>query len=166
MFDINLFKDMKDENRMKAMLQMLEALVSGDDEDLTKLCNASALINALIGKVNWCGFYLYKNNELMLGPFQGMPACTKIEIGKGVCGAAAENRKIYKVDNVHEFPGHIQCDSASNSEIVLPIVKENKLYGVLDIDSDLFNRFTEMEEKYLSKAVDILIEFIDFEKLI
>ena len=102
MFDIKMFHGLDLEERLKTMVQMLEGLVSGDEEDITKLCNASALINALLGRVNWCGFYLNKNNELILGPFQGMPACTKIQIGKGVCGTAAKERKVLRIENVHE----------------------------------------------------------------
>lgn len=166
MFDITMFRGLDLEERLKTMVQMLEGLVSGDDEDITKLCNASALINALLGRVNWCGFYLNKNSELVLGPFQGMPACTRIEIGKGVCGMSAKERRVLRIDNVHEFDGHIACDAASNSEIVLPIINEDKLIGVLDIDSSEFNRFTEIEEKYLIKAVETLIKFVEFDKIL
>lgn len=165
MFDIKMFNGLDLEERLKTMVQMLERLVSGDEEDITKLCNASALINALLGRVNWCGFYLNRNNELILGPFQGMPACTKIQIGKGVCGAAAKEKKVLRIDNVHEFEGHIACDAASNSEIVLPIIVNDKVLGVLDIDSDEFNRFTEIEEKYLVEAVEVLIKFVKFDKI-
>lgn len=165
MFDIKMFNGLDLEERLKTMVQMLEGLVSGDEEDITKLCNASALINALLGRVNWCGFYLNRNNELILGPFQGMPACTKIQIGKGVCGAAAKEKKVLRIDNVHEFEGHIACDAASNSEIVLPIIVNDKVLGVLDIDSDEFNRFAEIEEKYLVEAVEVLIKFVKFDKI-
>ena len=163
MFDLKIFNSLNYEERLKTMVSMLEGLVSGDDEDITKLCNASSLIKALLGKVNWCGFYLMKNDKLVLGPFQGMPACTKIEIGKGVCGISAKYKRVLRVDNVHEFEGHIACDAASNSEIVLPIVYANKCLGVLDIDSNEFNRFTEIDEKYLIESVKILLKFVRFE---
>ena len=166
MFDSSFFDNLNYEDRLKSMVQMLEGLISGDDEDVTKLCNASALINALLGRVNWCGFYIIKDDELILGPFQGMPACTKIKLGKGVCGTAAKEKIVLRIDNVHEFEGHIACDAASNSEIVLPIVCDNKVLGVLDIDSTEFNRFTEMEEKYLIKAVEILTRFVKFDKIL
>ena len=166
MFDIKIFEGLNNEERLKTMLQMLEGLVSGNEEDITKLCNASALINALLGRVNWCGFYLAKNNELVLGPFQGMPACTKIEIGKGVCGRAAKEKKVLRIDNVHDFEGHIACDAASNSEIVVPIVCGSRILGVLDIDSSEFNRFTELEEKYLVKVVETLKRFVNFENIL
>ena len=166
MFDIKIFNDLSYEDRLKAMVQMLEGLISGDDEDITKLCNTSALISALLDRVNWCGFYIMKDNELILGPFQGMPACTKIALGKGVCGTAAKEKRVLRIDNVHEFEGHIACDASSNSEIVLPILSQNKCLGVLDIDSDEFNRFTEVEEKYLKEAIDILIKFVKFEEIL
>ncbi|GAA0076462.1 GAF domain-containing protein [Clostridium sp. CTA-5] len=166
MFDIKSFENLSIESKLDNMIIMLEGLIEGDDLDLTKLCNASALINALIGRVNWCGFYLVKENKLILGPFQGMPACTSIEIGKGVCGTAALNKKTLLIKNVHEFDGHIACDAASNSEIVIPIIKNEKLYGVLDLDSDEFERFTEIEQKYLETAVNILNKYINWETII
>ena len=166
MFDIKVFEDLSTESKLDNMLIMLEGLVQGDELPITKLCNASALINALIGRINWCGFYLEDNNVLILGPFQGMPACTKIEIGKGVCGTAAEKKETLLIDDVHNFEGHIACDAASNSEIVVPIVKEDKLIGVLDLDSDEFSRFTKLEQKYLEKSVDILNKYIDWEKIL
>lgn len=166
MFDIKVFENLNTESRLDNMLIMLEGLVQGDELPITKLCNASALINALIGRINWCGFYLAKNNELILGPFQGMPACTKIEIGKGVCGTAALKKETLLIDDVHNFEGHIACDAASNSEIVIPIVKDDKLIGVLDLDSDEFSRFTELEQKYLEKSVDILNKYIDWERIL
>lgn len=166
MFDIKVFENLSTESKLDNMLIMLEGLVQGDELPITKLCNASALINALVGRINWCGFYLEKNNELILGPFQGMPACTKIEIGKGVCGTAAFKKKTLLIDDVHNFEGHIACDAASNSEIVVPIVKGDKLIGVLDLDSDEFSRFTELEQRYLEKSVDILNKYIDWGKIL
>ena len=166
MFDIKVFENLSTESKLDNMIIMLEGLVQGDELPITKLCNASALINALIGRINWCGFYLKKNNELILGPFQGMPACTKIEIGKGVCGTAALKRETLLIEDVHKFEGHIACDAASNSEIVVPIVKDDKLIGVLDLDSDEFSRFTELEQKYLEKSVDILNKYIDWQRIL
>ena len=166
MFDIKVFENLSTESKLDNMIIMLEGLVQGDELPITKLCNASALINALIGRINWCGFYLKKNNELILGPFQGMPACTKIEIGKGVCGTAALKRETLLIEDVHNFEDHIACDAASNSEIVVPIVKGDKLIGVLDLDSDEFSRFTELEQKYLEKSVDILNKYIDWQRIL
>lgn len=166
MFDIKVFENMSIESKLDNMIIMLEGLMQGEDLPITKLCNASALINVLIGRINWCGFYLVKNNELILGPFQGMPACTKIEIGKGVCGASALKRETLLVNDVHKFEGHIPCDAASNSEIVVPIVKDDKLIGVLDLDSDEFNRFTELEREYLERTINILNKYIEWKNII
>jgi GAF domain-containing protein len=165
MFDIKMFDNLNLESKLDTMLMMLEGLVEGEDLEITKISNATALINALIGRINWCGFYFKKGESLLLGPFQGMPACTKIEIGKGVCGSAASKRETLLIKNVHDFEGHIACDAASNSEIVIPIVKDGNLYGVLDLDSDEFERFTEVEQKYLEKAVVIMNKYIDWEKI-
>ena len=166
MFDIKVFENMNIESKLDNMLLMLEGLIQDEDLPLTKLCNASALINALIGRINWCGFYIVKNNSLILGPFQGMPACTKIEIGKGVCGTSALKRETLVIKDVHKFKGHIACDAASNSEIVVPIVKDDKLIGILDLDSDEFDRFTELEKDYLERSVLILNKYINWENII
>lgn len=165
MFDIKIFDGMTIESKLDTMISMLEGLMQDEKDDLTNVCNAAALINALIGRINWCGFYLIKNNQLVLGPFQGMPACTRIEIGKGVCGEAALKRKTILVKDVHKFPGHIACDAASNSEIVIPIVKDEKLYGVLDLDSKEFNRFSKVEQYYLEKSITILNKYISWENI-
>ncbi len=117
--------------------------------EISVLSNASALLNQYLEDVSWVGFYLLKDNKLILGPFQGLIACTEIEIGKGVCGASAKTRETQIVENVHNFPGHIACDSRSNSEIVIPIIINGSLYGVLDIDSTSFNRFNQEDEKEL-----------------
>ena len=165
MFDIKVFENLSVESKLDNMLIMLEGLINNDDLSITKLCNASALINALIGRINWCGFYLAKGNELVLGPFQGMPACTKIEIGKGVCGTSALKKETLLIKDVHKFAGHIACDAASNSEIVVPIVKDDKLIGVLDLDSDEFDRFTELEKDYLERAIKIINKYINWENI-
>ena len=166
MFDIKVFENLSTESKLENMLVMLEGLVQGEDLPMTKLCNASALINALVDRINWCGFYLVKNNTLVLGPFQGMPACTAIEIGKGVCGTAALKGETLLIKDVHNFEGHIACDSASNSEIVIPIVKDDKIIGVLDLDSNEFNRFTELEQQYLESSIEILNKYINWENVI
>lgn len=140
----------------------LTGLMCTEKDWLANLCNASALMWLMLDDINWAGFYLYKNDELVLGPFQGKPACTHIEIGKGVCGTAAKTNKTQLVKNVHEFPGHIACDSASNSEIVVPIIKHDILIGVLDIDSPILNRFDEIDQKYIEKFVSILVKYIEF----
>lgn len=156
MFDIKIFDGMKLEEKYDAMLLALEGLTNTNDSEVSKLANASALINALVGRMNWCGFYLDNGKELELGPFQGMPACTKIAYDKGVCGKSFSEKKAVRVDDVHAFPGHIACDAASNSELVIPIIKDEKVYGVLDMDSAEKARFGEVEEEYLKKAVEII----------
>ena len=140
----------------------LDGLICEEPDWLANLSNASALLWMILNDINWAGFYLYKNNELVLGPFQGKPACTHIEIGKGVCGTAAKNMETELVKNVHDFPGHIACDSQSNSEIVIPIISENKLIGVLDIDSPKPNRFDEKDKINLERVVSLLVKYICF----
>lgn len=140
----------------------LRALISHEEDWLANLANASALIWMMLYDINWAGFYLYKNDELVLGPFQGKPACTHIDLGKGVCGKAAASRESQVVENVHEFPGHIACDSQSNSEIVIPIIKNDKLIGVLDIDSPQYSRFDQTDRKYLEEFVAILNKYLAY----
>lgn len=166
MFDVNMFNGMSIKEKYENMLIMLEGLISDDESIITKLCNVSALINALIDNINWCGFYILKNEELILGPFQGMPACTKIKIGVGVCGTALRTRKTMRIENVHSFEGHIACDAASNSELVVPIIKNNIIYGVLDLDSADIGRFTEIEQQYLEKSIKILNKYINWDEII
>jgi len=162
---LDVIKKMTTEEKYKYMLILLEGQLSSEKDIYASISNASAIIYAIFDKLNWSGFYFVKNEELVLGPFQGLPACNRIAIGKGVCGTAVATKKIQRIDNVHDFPGHIACDSASNSEIVIPIIKDDVVYGVLDIDSYEFNTFTELEEKYLIKFVDKLNKYIDWSQL-
>ena len=129
-----------------------------NDYDITTLSNASAILNMYLEDINWVGFYLLKNNQLILGPFQGKVACTNIKIGRGVCGTCIQEEKTILVPNVHEFKGHIACDSASNSEICIPIYANNKLYGLLDIDSPILNRFNEIDKINLEKICKMINE--------
>lgn len=138
------------------MCRQLGSLSEGVTWDMTVLSNAAALIWDSLEDINWAGFYLMKDGKLLLGPFQGKPACTVIEAGKGVCGTAVAEDRTQLVKNVHEFPGHIACDSASNSEIVIPVHTGDSVYGVLDIDSPLLSRFTEEDKKGLEAFVHIL----------
>jgi len=137
--------------------QNLKAVLTGETDPIANLANAAALLFWSLPAINWAGFYLLKEQELVLGPFQGKIACVRIKLGQGVCGNAAEQRQTLVVPNVHEFPGHIACDSASNSEIVVPIVKNDALIGVLDIDSPEFARFDHDDKIELQKFVQILI---------
>lgn len=149
----------------KYMNIKLTGLIGSEEDWLANLSNASALLWLLIDDINWAGFYLYKKGKLILGPFQGKPACVNIEIGKGVCGTAAETRTTQLVKNVHDFPGHIACDCASNSEIVVPIIKNDQLIGVLDIDSPILNRFDEDDQKGLEKFVQTLNKYMDWSQI-
>lgn len=128
------------------LASMMEALAEGVNYDVTNLSNASALLFDSLEQLNWAGFYLMRDGELVLGPFQGKPACTKIAVGKGVCGTAVKEDRTMRVADVHTFPGHIACDGASNSEIVIPIHKGNVVWGVLDIDSPVKERFSEEDQ--------------------
>ena len=136
----------------------LRALMEDVPYSVSNLSNASALLWQALPDINWVGFYKRMGDKLILGPFQGKPACIEIPMGRGVCGAAAQRLEPVRVDNVHTFPGHIACDGASNSEIVLPIFCGTTLWGVLDIDSDLLNSFDEVDQHYLEQIVGLLTD--------
>ena len=138
------------------LLEQLKVLIEDCDYELSILSNVSALLNQSLEDISWVGFYLYQDDQLILGPFQGKVACTNIPIGKGVCGTTAQNKTTTIVPNVHEFAGHIACDNATNSEIVVPIFVNEKFYGVLDIDSISFDRFNEQDQLKLEQAMTIL----------
>jgi len=146
----------------KQLNDYLTGLLDEEGYWLAALSNAAALLYTLLPDINWAGFYLYREGELMLGPFQGKPACTRIALGKGVCGTAAATGQIQLVEDVNLFPGHIVCDPSSRSEIVIPIVKGNRLIGVLDIDSPYKARFDRQDAKGLSEFVEILNRYIDW----
>ena len=146
----------------KLLAQQIKALAEDDPWYVPVLSNASALIYDNIEDLNWAGFYLMDKGSLVLGPFQGKVACIRIELGKGVCGTAAGEDKTQLVPNVHEFPGHIACDGASNSEIVVPIHKDGQVVGVLDIDSPSLNRFSEEDKEGFELFVKALEEVTDF----
>jgi GAF domain-containing protein len=129
------------------LLSALEGLVSGEPDPIANMANAAALIWETLPDLNWAGFYRNVGGELVLGPFQGRPACIRIPFGKGVCGAAAQTLQVQRVDDVHAFPGHIACDSASASELVVPIVRDGELIAVLDLDSPTPARFTREDEE-------------------
>lgn len=134
------------------LCEQLESLAESDRWFLPVLANASALLYTQLPRLNWAGFYLRRNDELILGPFQGQPACVRIPFGKGVCGTAAALDQIQRIKDVHQFPGHIACDSASNSEIVIPLHDQTgRLVGVLDIDSPEIDRFSPADEEGLTK---------------
>jgi len=161
MFKVETYKGSKQE-QYQFLMKQLTALVESEPNRIANLSNASALLNHFLEKINWVGFYLYdqEKEELVLGPFQGLPACVRIPLGKGVCGTAAANRKTIRVDDVEQFPGHIACDAASRSEIVVPMIKEGRLIGVLDIDSPVTTRFDAIDQSMLEQFVQTLVEFL------
>ncbi|BCB05267.1 GAF domain-containing protein [Bacillus sp. KH172YL63] len=142
--------------------KQLKALLEGESNQIANLSNASALLGQFLDRTNWVGFYLYEeeSSQLVLGPFQGLPACVRIPLGRGVCGTSASEQKTLLIDDVHQFPGHIACDAASQSEIVVPLVKEGKLLGVLDIDSPEKARFDQEDQKYLELFVEELLKHL------
>lgn len=137
--------------------EMLKNLIADEKNWLANTANAAALIFQELEGINWAGFYFMEGQELVLGPFQGRPACVRIKIGKGVCGSAVKDKKTYVVDDVDQFEGHIACDSRTKSEIVIPLFKEDEIMGVMDIDSPITGRFTDKEQKYLQELAEILV---------
>ena len=137
--------------------EQLDDLLDENDDTMTTLANASAFLNELLERINWVGFYLLRGDVLLLGPFQGKPACTRISVGKGVCGAAIAQNRTQLVADVHAFPGHIACDSASNSELVVLLRGKNgEPVGVLDIDSPFVGRFTSEDQRQMERAAEII----------
>ena len=141
--------------------QQALALLGDEPDVVANLANISSLLFNELSDINWAGFYLYKDAQLVLGPFQGRPACIRIPMGKGVCGTAAQTLTIQRITDVHDFPGHIACDAASNSEIVLPLVVNGELFGVLDIDAPIFDRFTAADEIGLKQLAVILVNHLE-----
>ncbi|RCL25631.1 GAF domain-containing protein [Pseudomonas sp. AFG_SD02_1510_Pfu_092] len=139
----------------------VQALFADERDFIANAAQFSAFLYNQVDDLNWAGFYLNRNEQLVLGPFQGQVACVRIPFGKGVCGAAAATRQTQRVEDVHAFPGHIACDSASNSELVIPLVKEGRLIGVLDLDSPKLGRFSEADQAGLERLAAIFLELTD-----
>lgn len=144
----------------KVISQQLHALLDGEQDMIANLSNASALLNQFLDRINWVGFYLMNDGELVLGPFQGLPACVRIPVGRGVCGSSVEQKQTLLVDDVHAFPGHIACDAASKSEIVIPLIKNDTVIGVLDIDSPFEARFSKEDQLGLEQFVQTLVKHL------
>lgn len=161
MFQTSAYSGTKPE-QYTLLNKQLEALLTGETNTIANLGNASALLGQFLPRINWVGFYALDETKsgLVLGPFQGLPACVRIPFGKGVCGTAAAERKTLRIEDVHAFPGHIACDAASRSEIVVPLIKNGELLGVLDIDSPETNRFDAEDEKGLIQFVETLVRFL------
>ena len=163
-FDIDSYNNLDFDTKTQIFLKDLEGYLSKEADIIANLANTAAFISAFFENINWSGFYLLKGNQLVLGPFCGMPATTRIDIGRGVCGTSFEKGETLVVDNVCEFPGHIACDIRSKSEVVIPLVKNGKKYGVLDIDSSVYSRFSKEDVEILIKILEILYKYTDFEK--
>ncbi len=145
------------EKNYQLLIKQLEALIEDESDPIANLSNSAALLNQFLDRINWVGFYLLREDQLVLGPFQGLPACVRIDIGKGVCGTAVAEEKTQLVADVHQFPGHIACDARSQSEIVIPLFKNKKVIGVLDIDSPEKNRFTKQDQIHLEQFCEKLM---------
>ncbi len=145
------------------LLEQCKALIEGERHVIANLANTASLLYHSLQNINWAGFYLSEENQLILGPFHGKPACIRIPLGKGVCGTAASTKETQRVEDVHAFPGHIACDSASNSEIVIPLLHNERVYGVLDIDSPDFSRFDEEDQAFLEELVRVLVKGCNWE---
>ncbi|MEM7284614.1 MAG: GAF domain-containing protein, partial [Pseudomonadota bacterium] len=137
------------QNDRGQLIQQAKALLESESDFVANAANLSALLYQLLEDVNWVGFYFLKADQLVVGPFQGLPACTRIPVGKGVCGTAVVRRETIRVEDVHEFPGHIACDVASRSEIVVPVIKDGAMLGVLDIDSPIADRFDAADQQMI-----------------
>jgi len=148
------------ETLYRDLASALQGLVAGEPDGIANMANAAALIWETLPDLNWAGFYRNVGGELVLGPFQGRPACIRIKFGEGVCGAAAATKQVQRVDDVHAFPGHISCDSASNSELVVPIVRDGELIAVLDLDSPKHARFTAEDEAGCVKLGEVLAKVL------
>lgn len=164
--EININKNLSDEEIYLSVIPLIENLISIDDPIISSLSNITAALKESFAKISWVGFYINKNEKLFLGPFQGKVACTAIEFGKGVCGTSALTKETIIVDNVHKFPGHIACDSGSNSEIVVPLIKNNFVYGVLDLDSYQFSSFNQTDKKYLEIICNLISSKLPLENLL
>ena len=160
MFKVETYSDSREKN-YNLLIKQLKALVEDEKNAIANFSNASALLNQFLDRVNWVGFYLMEDGELVLGPFQGLPACVRIPLGKGVCGTAASKQETLRIEDVHAFPGHIACDAASQSEIVVPMIKDGQVIGVLDIDSPEKNRFDELDQQKLEEFVEVLVQYIN-----
>lgn len=164
-FKLNAIEKMDREERLKYMIMLTKGQVSSEENDLANISNVTGIIKACIEDLNWAGFYFLRGNTLILGPFQGLPACNRILHGKGVCGKAIDTKEIQLVPDVELFPGHIACDAQSQSELVIPIIKNDQVFGVLDLDSPIKNRFTDLEKKYFSQLVEILNENVNWSNI-
>lgn len=148
------------QQQLESMVRVIQAQSQGETDALALVCNATAIMEAYLPDINWIGFYLMRQGELVLGPFQGKPACTRIKLGEGVCGTSALDQKTMLVADVDAFPGHIACDSASRSEVVAPVIHDGSVIAVIDCDSPSLDRFTEAEAKALEAVAQFLAPYL------
>lgn len=165
MFEVQTDSTLPKAQRYRDLEAALGSLLEGEPDPLANLANAAALLGQSLPRVNWCGFYLLRDGGLVLGPFQGKTACVRIPLGKGVCGTAAARRETVVVPDVNLFPGHIACDAASRSEIVVPIVERGVLRGVLDVDAPETDRFDDEDRAGLERFVEALVPRVAWERL-
>lgn len=159
-------KNKSDEEIYTEILPQIKSLINSNEPIISNLSNFTAALKEAFDKISWIGFYLLKDDKLYLGPFQGKTACTNIKVGSGVCGTSALKRETIIVENVDEFPGHIACDAGSKSEIVVPIINNNKLFGVLDLDSYQYSAFSNIDKKYLEEISGYLSEKLNWNNFI
>jgi GAF domain-containing protein len=162
MFDIESLKKLDQKNFYESIILFAKGLIEGERDSIANLANISSLLYQTMSDVNWAGFYFMREGELVLGPFHGNPACIRIQVGSGVCGNAVSEDKTQLVKDVHKYPGHIACDGATNSEIVIPIHNEGQIVAVLDIDSPVLNRFNEEDKANLEKFVKLIEDGCDW----
>lgn len=162
MFDISTVRTGSKQGMYEDMGDFINGLFLDERDPIANMSNLASLLYNIMPEVNWAGFYIFKEEQLVLGPFHGKPACIRIPLGKGVCGTAAASRETQLVRNVHSFPGHIACDGDTRSEIVVPMVKEGRLIGVLDIDSPIAARFEQEDQEALERIVSTLLAASDF----
>ncbi len=166
MFNDNInIKNNSEKEIYERLIKQIDSVLEQDSPLLSNLSNFIAAIKEAFPKISWIGYYFVKGDFLYLGPFQGKVACTKIKIGSGVCGTSAEKMETVIVEDVHKFPGHIACDSGSNSEIVVPIIQDSRLIGVLDLDSYEFSGFSEIDKIYLENLIKLLVNKVSFQSL-
>lgn len=159
---ITINKSLSEEEIYKSLLPQIESLLNHNEPLISNFANVTAALKEAFDKISWVGFYFLKDNTLFIGPFQGKTACTAIQMGKGVCGTSAKNKETIVVEDVDKFPGHIACDANSKSEIVVPLIKNEKVIGVLDIDSHEYAAFGQIDKKYLEKLLQIITGKLSF----
>ena len=163
---IKVNKYLSEEEVYKSLLPQIDALITPDEPLISNLSNITAALKEAFDKISWAGFYFIKGDKLFLGPFQGKVACTVIEIGKGVCGNSVSRKETIIVDDVERFPGHIACDAGSRSEIVVPLIKDDVVLGILDLDSYRLSAYDILDQNYLEKLCKLICEKLPIEKLI